>query len=161
MIQRSAQDLRSQGFHHNPLDKSLLPSSVFSSRGMEFIKTRNGAEKQWNTSACGKKNKIKETSVPTVELPVDEMINKGEVPRTNTSHTRSFTVQSAALVFSLLWSAWHRCALGIYGRLVGNSIQPFSGPRGSTLIASYWVWATCWCLKPRLNFLQARSGCNL
>ncbi len=91
------------GFPPWPLDKSLLPLFIYFSGGIEFIKLGNNLEELMKfPSYQGKKNKIKKTSIVEVKLPVDWMTNKGKVPKTNISHSQSFTAPPAALLFSFL-----------------------------------------------------------
>lgn len=108
MIQRSAQDLQAQGFLPQPLDKSPPPFLHLLQRRDWVHKTRKQCWKVMKSPTYhGKKNKMRETSIAEVKLPVDWMINKGKVPRTNISHTRTFAAPSAALLFSFLWRVWH------------------------------------------------------
>lgn len=70
MIQRSAEDLRAPG-SHPPLDKSLPPAFIHHGRGIEFIKLGNNVKVMNSPTYQGKKNKMKETSIIKVKLPVD------------------------------------------------------------------------------------------
>lgn len=85
------------------------------------------------------------------------MINKKASCQEQTFHTPGVLQYLQHLSYLVSFEEFDvtaRGAFGIYERLVKTRFKRLE-PRGSSPIALYCVWATCWCWKRRLNFHQS------
>lgn len=104
---------------------------------------------------------MKETSIIKVKLPLDWMINKKAGCQEETFHTRGVLQRLRQLPsLHFLWRGWHRRSrftLNLRPLWRKLDLAVF-WPRGSSLIAPYWVWATHCRAQPRRNFHRGFEG---